>query len=113
MRDGCHAHAVHGQGCERRAHATGAVENEFLARREFVAVIRAVGIHPEFQHAARRMGRAGNGAVAPQFTNVADVDQLHIGVILHRHHLLDRHRFDFALGLGAQLLDALADHVSP
>jgi hypothetical protein len=62
------------------------------------------------RNAARRVHGAGDGAVAPQLADVANVDQYHVGVVANREHLVDRQCLNFLLRLGAEFLDAFGDH---
>ena len=41
-------------------------------------MIRALGIDPELEHAARRVEGAGDDALALELAHVADVDELHV-----------------------------------
>ena len=75
-------------------------------------MIGALGIDPELDHAPRHVTRAGDGALAPQFPNVADVDQLDALVAHQRDGVGGRERLDLGLGLGHELLDSLGNHGS-
>src|ERR1700677_1117839 len=53
------------------------------------------------------MERAGHAAVALEFTDVAEVDQHHAGIVLELDGLLRGYGQDLFFGLGAQFLDGL------
>src|SRR5690606_24109165 len=100
-------HVLHRLGGKRRAQAAGAEEDESFAAGEDRLVVGALGVDPEFEHAARRMQRAGHAAFALQFARVADVDQ-HDIVSLRKHvRLLRRQNLDLCIRLGDQRLVAL------
>src|SRR6202007_2676588 len=71
MGDRLQAHVLGGLGRERRAHAAGAVEDEFLVLLEHRLGIGARRIDPEFQHAAGAGEGAGNLAVALDLAGIA------------------------------------------
>src|ERR1700694_5281314 len=64
MRDRLQAHVLCGLRRQRRAHAAGAVEDEFFVFLEDRLCIGARRIDPELQHAAGAGERTGNLAVA-------------------------------------------------
>jgi hypothetical protein len=72
------AHVLQRLGSQRRTPASGAEQHQLLVLREHRLVIRALGVDPELQHAARRMEGARYDAVALEFANVADVDELNV-----------------------------------
>src|SRR6266851_804741 len=81
MGDRLQAHVLCGLGCQSRAHAAGAVEDELLVFLEDRLCIGARGIDPELQHAAGAGERAGNPAVALDLAGVADIDDDDIGAL--------------------------------
>ena len=93
------AHLLHRLAGERAAPARGAVEHQLLLRREHFAMVRALRIDPELEHAARRVHRAGDRALAPQFADVADVDELDRLVAEARDGVLDRPGLDLGCRL--------------
>src|SRR5260221_677234 len=85
----------------RRAHAAGAVEDEFLVLLEDRLGIGARRIDPEFKHAAGAGERAGNLAVALDLAGIADIDDHDIGALRG----LDRLRCANGLDLGIGFVD--------
>src|SRR4051794_26990621 len=79
MRDRLQAHVLGGLGREPRAHAAGAMEDEFLVLLENRLGGGALRIDPEFEHAAGAGERAGDLAVALDLAGVADVDDDDVG----------------------------------
>ena len=59
------------------------MEDEFLVFGEDLFEIGAVGVHPEFQHAAWAVEAAGDEAAALAFARVAQIDDLD-GRIIHQ-----------------------------
>ena len=74
MRDWLQSHVLRGFRRQRRAHATGAMKDEFLFLLEDWLGIGARRIDPEFEHAAGAGERAGNSAVAFDLTGITDID---------------------------------------
>src|SRR5258708_35690356 len=74
MRDRLQSHVLRGFRRQRRAHATGAMKDEFLLLLEHWLGVGARRIDPEFEQAARAGERAGNSTVALAFAGVTDVD---------------------------------------
>jgi hypothetical protein len=68
-------------------------------------------VDPEFQHAARAMERARHLAVALQLPHVADINQHGVVAAMQLQRVLDRQRFDFALGGLDQRLGADGDRL--
>src|SRR6476620_2980184 len=81
MGDRLQAHVLRGLGRERRTHAAGAVEDEFLVLLKDRLGIGALRIDPEFQHAAGAGERAGDAAVALDLAGVANVDDDDVSVL--------------------------------
>src|SRR5580700_11064845 len=78
MRDRLQAHVLRGLGCQRRAHATGAMKDELLVALKDRLRVGAGRIDPEFQHAAGAGERAGNAALTLDLAGIADIDDHHI-----------------------------------
>src|ERR1700731_2481858 len=74
MRDRLQSHVLPGLRRQRRAHAAGAMKDEFLNLLEDRLGIGARRIDPEFQHAAGAGERARYFAVALDLAGIADVD---------------------------------------
>src|SRR3569832_2925930 len=72
MGDRLQSHVLCRLGGERRAQATGAVEDEGLVLLEDRLGVGAVRIDPEIQHAAGEGEGAGNPAVALDLEGIAD-----------------------------------------
>ena len=68
------------------------MEQETLGFAEHRLEIGAFGVHPELDHAARRVKAAGDVAAARPFPRIADVDDYHIGRAQHGDGV---RRFDF------------------
>src|SRR5215211_7741686 len=69
--DRLQAHVLRGLGRERRTHAAGAVEDEFLVLLEDRLGVGALRIDPEFQHAAGAGERARDLALALDLAGVS------------------------------------------
>src|SRR5467141_2955064 len=74
MRDRLQSHVLRGFRRQRRAHAAGAMKDEFLFLLETWLGIGPRRIDPEFEYAAGAGERAGNSAVAFDLAGVSDVD---------------------------------------
>ena len=85
-------------------------KTNFLPAREEGLVIGAFGVDPELDHAAGHVARAGDGTLAPQLPDVANVDELDARVVHQRDGVLGRKRLDLGLGVRHQLLDSLGNH---
>src|ERR1700730_9197689 len=106
MRDRLQPHILRGFRRQRRTHAAGAMEDEFLFLLKHRLGIGARRIDPEFQHAAGAGERAGNPPVALDLARIADIDD-HDVVALRRLDGIGRaHRFDLCIGLVDQGFDA-------
>src|SRR5258705_13668524 len=89
MRDRLQSHVLRSFRRQRRAHAAGAMKDEFLFLLEHWLGVGARRIDPEFEHAAGAGERAGNSAVALDFAGATDVDD-HDVVALGSVHELAR-----------------------
>src|ERR1700749_1203331 len=74
MRDRLQAHVLRGLGRKGRAHATGAMKDEFLVALKDRLGIGAGRGDPEFQHASGAGKRAGNFALALDLAGIPDID---------------------------------------
>ena len=110
MRDRLQPHVLRRLRRQRRAHPARAEEDELLAAREEGLVIGALWVDPELDHAARHVAGAGDGALPPELPNVADIDELDVGIVQQPGGVLGRDGLDLGLGLGHQLADTLGDH---
>src|ERR1700728_4964332 len=77
MRDRTKSHPMGRLRGERGPPAAGAKEHKALILGKNRLVIGALGIDPEFEHAARAMKGAGHAAFALELANVADIDEGH------------------------------------
>src|SRR5215470_4588927 len=68
--DGFEPHLLSDVSRERRPPGAVAIEDELLARAEDLLVIRAVGVDPELEHAARTVIGAGNHPLPIQLAHV-------------------------------------------
>ena len=89
MRDGIQSHPVRGLRGERGTPAAGAKEQEALVFAKNRLVVRALGINPEFEHAARAMKRAGYAPFAIQLADVANIDKDHVIATMKSKGVLD------------------------
>jgi len=64
-------------------------------------VVRRLRVDPELEHAARRVERAGDHALALELAHVADVDELHVVATVQFARLLDAEGGD----VGHRLVD--------
>ena len=98
MGDRTQAHPVRSLRRQRRTPAAGAEKHKapFFAKDRLV--VGTFRIDPEFKHAARSMEGAGHAAFALKFADVANVDKGHVVAPVKGNGLLDRQRFDLALG---------------
>jgi hypothetical protein len=109
MSHGLQPHLLRGRGGERRAPSAGAEEHEALVLGEDRLVVGALGIDPEFEHAARAMDRAGHLSLALQFARIADVHEHHVVAALQRHGIGGREGFDLRVGVIEKGLVAAGD----
>ena len=63
------------------------MEHKFLVLTEDLFEVRAFGVDPEFDHAARCVKASRNIAAALTFANVAQIDDNDIGVVHHIYQL--------------------------
>ena len=75
VRNGLEPHALRGLCRQRGAQTAGAEEHEALVLREGRFVIRAVGIDPELEHAARARKRARHPPLPLELPRIADVNE--------------------------------------
>src|SRR5437762_14054271 len=73
--DGLEPHLLRDVGGQRRPPGAIAEEDEALAGREYVLVVGALRVDPEFQHAARAVECAGDHALALELADIAQVDE--------------------------------------
>src|SRR5258705_4308420 len=73
MRDRLQSHVLRGFRRQHRAHAAGAMKDEFLFLLEHRLGVGARRIDPEFEHVPGAGERAGNSAVALDLAGVTDV----------------------------------------
>src|SRR5437762_3355582 len=97
--DGLESHLLRDVGGQRRPPGAVAVEDEALARREDVLVIRALRIDPELEHAARAVERAGNHALPLQLANVPHVHEDGVALVVPRASFVEAERGDPGLRL--------------
>src|SRR5215475_14217780 len=83
-----------------------AVEDEALARSEDLLVVRAVGIDPELEHAARAVEGAGDHAFPLQLPHVAQVHERHVVAAMR---LLETEGGDAGLRLVHELPESLLE----
>src|SRR6267378_2003190 len=105
MRDRLQSHVLRGFRRQRRAHAAGAMKDEFLFLLENWLGIGARRIDPEFEHAAGAGERAGNSAVAFDLAGVTDVDDHDVVALSSLDGIGRAYRFDLGIGLVDQRLD--------
>src|SRR4029453_12144681 len=84
-------------------------EDELLARPEDVLVVRALGIDPELQHAARAVKRPRDHAFTLQLTHVAEIDEHDVVPPEARPRLVETDRSDPRLRLVDQLPESLLE----
>jgi len=92
----------------------GAEEDEALVFREHRLVVGALGVDPEFEHAARTMKRAGDAALALDLAWITQIDDNRVGQIRSAlRKLLDgfsrRDRLDRRIGFIEHRLVATND----
>ena len=109
MRDRLQPHVLRGFGRQRRAHAAGAMKDEFLVALENRLGIGAGRIDPEFQHAAGAGERAGNPSVALDLPGIADIDDHDVVALRGLDGVGGAQGFDLRIGLVDQRLDAAVD----
>src|SRR5207253_11009285 len=91
-------HALGGLRSERGAPAARAEEYEALVLREHRLVVGALRVDPELEHAARAVKGARHAALAIELADVAQVDEHDVVAAVKLERVLDRERFDLALG---------------
>src|SRR3954453_13289205 len=105
MRDRLQTHILSRLCGKRRAHAAGAVEDEFFVLLKDRLCVGARRIDPEFQHATGAGERTGDAAVPLDLAGIANIDD-HGVVALRRLDRVGRaHRFDLRVGLIDQGFD--------
>src|SRR5215831_14832300 len=109
LEDGLEPHLFGDVRSEGGAPGAVAVEDEALARPEDVLVVRAVGIDPELEHAARTVEGAGNHAFPLQLPHVAQVHERHVVAAVAGTRLLETEGGDAGLRLVHELPKSLLE----
>src|SRR5215510_4985647 len=109
LEDGLEPHLLGDVRGEGGAPGAVTVEDEALARSEDVLVVRAVGIDPEFEHAARAVEGAGDHAFSLQLPHVAQVHERHVVAAVAGTRLLETESGDAGLRLVHELPKSLLE----